>query len=64
MQRVQQGDMVEIIAGKDKGLRGEVVRVLTKKDRVIINGVKHHEAPQQSASGAGRAADSGADHRV
>ena len=32
MQRIQQGDLVEIIAGKDKGLRGEVVRVLVQEE--------------------------------
>ena len=54
MQRVQQGDTVEIIAGKDKGLRGEVVRVLVKKDRVIINGVnimKRHRKARPAPGG-------------
>ena len=54
MQRVQQGDMVEVIAGKDKGLRGEVVRVLTRKDRVIINGVnilKRHSKARPAPGG-------------
>lgn len=54
MQRVQQGDTVEVIAGKDKGLRGEVVRILTKKDRVIINGVnimKRHRKARPAPGG-------------
>lgn len=54
MQRVQQGDLVEVIAGKDKGLRGEVVRVLVKKDRVIINGVnilKRHRKARPAPGG-------------
>ena len=54
MQRVQQGDMVEIIAGKDKGLRGEVVRVLTRKDRVIVNGaniMKRHRKARPAPGG-------------
>ncbi|MDE2748098.1 MAG: 50S ribosomal protein L24 [Chloroflexota bacterium] len=54
MQRVQQGDTVEVIAGKDKGLRGEVVRVLVKKDRVIINGVnimKRHRKARPAPGG-------------
>lgn len=54
MQRVKQGDTVEVIAGKDKGLRGEVVRVLVKKDRVIINGVnimKRHRKARPAPGG-------------
>ncbi len=54
MQRVQQGDTVEVIAGKDKGLRGEVVRVLVKKNRVIINGVnimKRHRKARPAPGG-------------
>lgn len=54
MQRVQQGDTVEVIAGKDKGLRGEVVRVLVRKNRVIINGVnilKRHRKARPAPGG-------------
>ena len=54
MQRVQQGDTIEIIAGKDKGLRGEVVRVLVRKDRVIINGaniLKRHRKARPAPGG-------------
>ena len=54
MQRIQQGDLVEVIAGKDKGLRGEVIRVLTKKNRVIINGVnimKRHRKARPAPGG-------------
>jgi large subunit ribosomal protein L24 len=54
MQRVQQGDTVEVVAGKDKGLRGEVVRVLVNKNRVIINGVnimKRHRKARPAPGG-------------
>ncbi len=54
MQRVQQGDLVEVIAGKDKGLRGEVVRVLVKQNRVIVNGVnimKRHRKARPAPGG-------------
>jgi len=54
MQRIKQGDLVEVIAGKDKGLRGEVVRVLVKKDRVIVNGVnimKRHRKARPAPGG-------------
>lgn len=51
MQRIKQGDTVEVIAGKDKGLRGEVLRVEPKTDRVVVervNIVKKHQRPVQA----------------
>ena len=50
MQRIKQGDTVEVIAGKDLGERGSVVSVLVKQNRVIVEGVnllkKHQKARQ------------------
>jgi large subunit ribosomal protein L24 len=51
MQRIKKGDTVEVIAGKDKGLRGEVLRVVPKEDRVVVervNIVKKHQSPVQA----------------
>ena len=54
MSRIRKGDTVEVIAGNDRGVRGEVLRVLPKKNRVVVSKVniitKH-----QSAQRAGRA---------
>ncbi len=36
--KIRKDDMVEIIAGKDKGKRGNVVRVIRDKGRVIVSG--------------------------
>ncbi|MCY3936634.1 MAG: 50S ribosomal protein L24 [Chloroflexi bacterium] len=50
MQRIKKGDTVEIIAGKDLGLRGEVISLLKGKERVIVSGVntmKRHEKARQ-----------------
>jgi large subunit ribosomal protein L24 len=47
--RIKKGDQVEIIAGNDKGIRGEVKRVLPKENRVVISGVnmvKKHQRPR------------------
>ena len=30
---------MEVLAGKDKGKRGSVVRIIPKKDKVIVSGV-------------------------
>ena len=47
---IVKGDNVVIISGKDKGLTGEVVKVLPKKNAVLVEGVgkKHrHIKPNQ-----------------
>jgi large subunit ribosomal protein L24 len=50
MERVRTGDLVEVIAGKEKGKRARVIRVLYKKDRVVLEKlqmVKRHTKPTQ-----------------
>ena len=47
--RIKKGDQVEVIAGNDRGVRGEVQRVLPKEDRVVVSGVnmvKKHQRPR------------------
>ncbi|MCD6079970.1 MAG: 50S ribosomal protein L24 [Candidatus Omnitrophica bacterium] len=39
MARVKKGDTVEVIAGKDKGKRGKVIRVYPSGNRVLVQGV-------------------------
>lgn len=46
--RIRVGDEVEVLAGKDRKRRGEVIRVLPKENKVIvdrINMVKRHTKP-------------------
>ena len=52
--KIKKGDTVEVIAGKDRGKRGEVLRVLPVKSRVIVQGLnlrKKHQKGGQSAQG-------------
>ena len=47
---VRRGDTVGVIAGREKGKRGKVLRVLTGKGRVLVehvNMVKKHQRPTQ-----------------
>ncbi|HEY2899326.1 MAG TPA: 50S ribosomal protein L24 [Polyangia bacterium] len=47
---VRKGDSVVVIAGKEKGKRGRVLRLLTSAGRVVIervNMVKRHTKPTQ-----------------
>ena len=51
---VKKGDQVVVIAGKDKGKKGEVIAAYPKEERVVVQGVnkvKRHVRP--SASNAG-----------
>jgi large subunit ribosomal protein L24 len=38
--KIKKGDTVEVITGNDKGQKGEVLKVLTKKDSVLVKGCK------------------------
>ena len=54
MNRIRKGDRVVVIAGKDKGKQGEVVRVLGDKVVVSnINVVKRHTKPNPQAGQPG-----------
>lgn len=46
--RVKKGDKVVILAGKDKGKRGEVLQALPAEQKVVVQGiniVKRHTKP-------------------
>jgi large subunit ribosomal protein L24 len=48
MASIRKNDMVAVRTGKDRGKRGRVLRVLTDKNRVIVEGVniiKRHTRP-------------------
>src|ERR1700722_10045777 len=54
---IKSGDMVMVIAGDDKGTTGKVLRVLTDKNRVLIEGVNRvwkHVRPSQRNPQGGR----------
>ena len=54
MNRIRKGDQVVVIAGKDKGKQGEVVRMLGDKVVVSnINVVKRHTKPNPQAGQPG-----------
>jgi large subunit ribosomal protein L24 len=55
--RVKKGDTVEIIAGEHKGATGRVLRVLTDKKKVIVQGhniAKKHVKPSRKNPQGGR----------
>ena len=55
MQRIKHNDTVKVLAGKDKGKEGRVVRVFPKAGRVLVEGVNRqtkHQRVQMSRGGA------------
>lgn len=48
--RLKQDDRVVVIAGRDKGQQGRILKVFREDDRVIVEGinvVRRHERPSQ-----------------
>ena len=51
MSKIKKGDMVQVIAGKDKGKEGKVIAVNHKKNTVLVEGanmITKHTKPSAS----------------
>jgi len=49
--KIKKGDRVVVLAGKDKGKQGQVLRVIPKEERVVVEGlnmVQRHTRPSQA----------------
>jgi large subunit ribosomal protein L24 len=59
--KIRKGDLVEVINGRleDKGKRGEVIRVLPKADRVVVQGVNMRKKHQRQVQTQGRSLSPG-----
>ncbi len=52
--KIKKGDKVVVIAGRDKGKSGEVLRVLVAENRAVVQGVnmvKRHTRPRPGEPG-------------
>jgi large subunit ribosomal protein L24 len=52
---IKKGDQVKVIAGKDKGVTGSVIEVISEQNRVIVEGVnrvKRHTKAGQAGGGS------------
>lgn len=54
MRRIRKGDKVEVISGNDREVRGTVHRLILKKDRVVVSGVKMVKKHQRPMPTGGR----------
>jgi len=52
--KIQKGDNVKVLIGKDKGRDGEVLAVFPKKESIVVKGLnlfKKHVKPSQNSKG-------------
>jgi len=52
--KIKKGDQVIVTTGRDKGKKGEVLKVISEASRVIVAGantVKRHERASQTSAG-------------
>ena len=52
--KLKKGDKVVVVAGKNKGKTGEIIKVLPTKNRAVVRGinlVKRHTKPTQNNTG-------------
>ena len=55
MQKIRKGDKVRVLAGRDKGRDGEVLKVMPKENRALVQGVnmvsRHSKQTARSEGG-------------
>jgi len=47
--KIKKGDTIKIITGKDKGKSGKVIKILSEKNRILVEGLnlyKKHSRPK------------------
>ena len=52
--KVKKGDTVTVLAGRDRGAKGEILKVFPEEQRVIVQGVnivKRHTKPSRVGTG-------------
>jgi large subunit ribosomal protein L24 len=56
---IKKGDTVRVLAGKDKGVEGKVIAVLSERARVIVEGVNRVKRHTKVVNAGGRAGTTG-----
>ncbi|GAB4575510.1 MAG: 50S ribosomal protein L24 [Rhodothalassiaceae bacterium] len=52
--KLKKGDKVVVLTGRDKGKRGEILKVMPKENRALVAGVNQvtrHRKPSQTSAG-------------
>lgn len=51
---LKKNDQVKVLAGRDKGKNGKIIKIIADKDRVVVekvNLIKKHQKPDQKSKG-------------
>ncbi len=51
---IKKGDSVVVLSGKDKGAKGKIAKVLTAKNRVLVEGVNIWKKHQKTRTSGGK----------
>ncbi len=57
--KIKKGDTVKVIAGKDKGAEGKIIKVLREEERVIVEGVNRIKKHTKVVDQGGRSGNTG-----
>jgi len=57
--KIKLGDTVQVISGRDKGMEGEVLKVLPQASRVVVKGVNLRKKHQRQVQAGGRTMNPG-----
>ena len=57
--RLKRGDTVEVISGRQKGTRGQVMRVMPQEGHIIVQGVNVRKKHQRKVQAGGRSMSPG-----
>ena len=57
--KIKKGDTVKVVAGKDKGAEGKVIKVIREEERVIVEGVNRIKKHTKVIDQGGRAGNTG-----
>jgi len=57
--KIKRGDTVRVISGRDKGTQGEVIRVMPRKEKVVVQGVNLRKKHQRQIQTGGRTMNPG-----
>lgn len=57
--KIRKGDNVEVIGGVDKGVRGEVIKVMPKEGKIVVQGANMRKKHQRQVQTQGRTINPG-----
>lgn len=57
--KIRKGDTVQVISGRDRGTRGQVLRRLPSDDRVVVQGINVRKKHQRQIQSGGRTMNPG-----